>query len=146
MKLIKRKFLNSLFSLNLILTLVLLGVSIAFTIIANAQPNAQPVEPITDSYGLEVATPPLLKGKEVDLYGIIAHTIKTLLGVLGVIFMVLIVWAGLQWMTAGGNEERIKKAKSLITNAVIGLIIVMAAYALTYFVISQLWPHFGSSG
>ena len=60
------------------------------------------------------------------------------LGFLGIIFLIMIIYSGFQWMTAGGNEETISKAKKRIINATIGLIIVLAAYAITYFIIYNL--------
>ncbi|KKR34903.1 MAG: hypothetical protein UT67_C0005G0015 [Candidatus Magasanikbacteria bacterium GW2011_GWA2_40_10] len=67
-----------------------------------------------------------------------ANIIKMALGVLGIIFVVIIVYAGFLWMTAAGEEEKTGKAKKLITNGVIGLIIILSAYAITSFVISNL--------
>ena len=64
--------------------------------------------------------------------------ITTILSFLGVIFLVLIIVAGYQWMTAGGNEEEVKKAQQQIKNSVIGLIIVLAAYAISVLVTSIL--------
>ncbi len=60
--------------------------------------------------------------------------IGTILAFIGVLFLILMIYAGLMWMTAGGNEQTVDKSKSLIINAVIGLIIVLAAYAITAFV------------
>jgi hypothetical protein len=48
------------------------------------------------------------------------------------------IFAGLSWMTASGNQEKVNKAKDLMINAVIGLVIVMAAYAITAFVGDKL--------
>jgi len=62
-----------------------------------------------------------------------ANIIRVLLGLLGTIFVVLIVYAGFLWMTAGGNEENVKKAKGYIFNAIIGLCIVLSAYGITFF-------------
>lgn len=67
-----------------------------------------------------------------------ANIIKMALGVLGTIFLVLTIYAGFLWMTAGGEEEKTSKAKKLISNGVIGLIIILSAYAITSFVISNL--------
>lgn len=64
--------------------------------------------------------------------------IGVILSFVGVIFLVLMIYAGLVWMTAQGNQERVNKAKDLMINAVIGLIIVMAAYAITSFVGQRL--------
>jgi len=60
------------------------------------------------------------------------------LGFLGVIFLFFVTYSGIQWMTAGGNEERITKARGRITRAAVGLIIVVSAYALTSFVLSKI--------
>lgn len=69
---------------------------------------------------------------------IIARVIFIALSLLAVIFIVLIIIAGYQWMTAGGNEEQITKAKKNISNAVIGLAIILSAYAITWFVFTYL--------
>lgn len=68
----------------------------------------------------------------------IAEIIKVVLGFLGVIFIVLILYAGFMWMTSAGNEEKINTAKKTMVAAIIGTAIVLAAYAITYFVIDQL--------
>jgi len=76
---------------------------------------------------------------------IAAVAIRAFLGVLGIIFLVLMITAGYKWMTASGNEEKITEAKETIWRAVIGLIIIVASYAITYFVFNSLdW--FGGGG
>ena len=70
--------------------------------------------------------------------GIISLVIKAFLSLLGIIFVILIILAGYNWMTASGNEEKVTKAKDTITRAIIGLIITVSAYAITYFVFSNL--------
>jgi hypothetical protein len=69
---------------------------------------------------------------------IVAIVIKLVLGFLGIIFVILMIFSGYQWMTAGGNEEQVKKATARIKNAVIGLIIVVFAYGITAFVFKNL--------
>jgi len=64
--------------------------------------------------------------------------IGALLSFIGVIFMVLIIYGGLLWMLAKGNDTQVEKAKSIIIQAVIGLIIVLSAYAITSFIGNQL--------
>jgi len=64
--------------------------------------------------------------------------ISIILGFLSVIFLIIIIFSGFQWMTAGGNEETVTKARKRMINATIGLIIVIAGYVIAYFVISQL--------
>ena len=56
------------------------------------------------------------------------------LSFIGVLFLILMIYAGITWMTAQGNEQQVAKAKSLMVNAVIGIIIVAGAYALVAFV------------
>ncbi len=69
---------------------------------------------------------------------IVATIISVVLSLLGIVFLVLVVFSGFQWMTAGGNEATIEKAKKRLINSVIGLIIVLAAYVITYFIFNNL--------
>lgn len=64
----------------------------------------------------------------------VAVIIKTALQLIGIIFLVLIMYAGFLWMTAGGSEDNVTKAKKIISASVIGLAIVVSAYAITTFV------------
>ncbi len=73
-----------------------------------------------------------------DVTEIVGGVIKTALSIMGIVAAILIIYAGYVWMTARGKEERITKAKETLEAAVIGLIIIMAAYALTYFVVDRL--------
>jgi len=83
---------------------------------------------------------------------IVALLIRAALGLLAIIFLILLIGAGFTWMTAGGDEAKVKKAQGTIKTAVIGLLIVLAAYAITYFLFSVLpfslgsGPQGGTSG
>jgi hypothetical protein len=68
----------------------------------------------------------------------IGIVIETFLGILGVIFLVLMILAGYNWMTAHGDEQKVTKAKDTIRQAIIGLIVVLGAYAISYYVIKYL--------
>ena len=68
----------------------------------------------------------------------IGKIILTTLSMLGIIFLILLIYAGFLWMTAAGNEQQVTKAKSMITTAIIGLIIVLSAYSISYFVLGSL--------
>jgi hypothetical protein len=68
----------------------------------------------------------------------IGQIIQIALSLIGILFLILIIIGGYQWMTAGGNEETITKAKKRIINATSGLVITLAAYAISYFVIYRL--------
>jgi hypothetical protein len=69
---------------------------------------------------------------------IIGQILLYALTLVGVIFLALTIYAGFLWMTAGGNEEKIKKAKGMLTNAIIGLIIIMASYIITDYVLKAI--------
>jgi hypothetical protein len=66
--------------------------------------------------------------------------VKTFLSVLSIIFIALMLYGGYLWMMARGSEEQVTKAKELIQAAVIGLIIIVAAYAVSYFIFSRIAP------
>jgi len=66
-----------------------------------------------------------------NLETMIANAIKVILGVLGTIFIAMMFIAGNEWMQAAGNEEKIKKAKERIQSLIIGLVIIVLAYALS---------------
>lgn len=68
----------------------------------------------------------------------VATVIKAVLALVGTIFLVLTIYAGVLWMTAQGEETKIEKAKETIKASVIGLIVIMSAYAITAFVTSRL--------
>lgn len=69
---------------------------------------------------------------------IIGNVIKIVLGLIGIIFVCLLVYAGFTWMTANGEEEKVSKAKETISRAIIGLIIILSAYGVTLFVMRAI--------
>ena len=73
-----------------------------------------------------------------SLYEIIAQVIALFLGLLGTIFVILIVIAGYNWLTAAGKKEKIEKAQATIRTAIIGLVIIASAYAITYWIFARL--------
>ncbi|MFA4831110.1 MAG: hypothetical protein WC862_03535 [Patescibacteria group bacterium] len=91
-------------------------------------------------YGLsETATAagliPKYQGSMMVLAG---NVIGAGLSMIGVLFFVLMVYAGILWMTARGNEEHTKKALNTIIAASIGMVIVLASYAITSFVLKSV--------
>lgn len=73
-----------------------------------------------------------------DVRVLVTKFIQVILGLLASIFLILIIYAGFRYMTAAGNQDQTKKAISQIGNAVIGLIIVLAAWAITLFVLRTI--------
>jgi len=69
-----------------------------------------------------------------DIRIIVAKVLKAFLGFMGIIFLVLLISAGFKYMTAAGNEEKTREAIDQIKTAIIGLIIIVAAYAITEYI------------
>jgi len=67
-----------------------------------------------------------------------AQVVSTLLTYMGVLFIILIIYSGVLTMLAAGNEEKIEKSNKIRRSAVIGLLIVIAAYSITWFVTRML--------
>ncbi|MFA5420944.1 MAG: hypothetical protein WC280_02900 [Patescibacteria group bacterium] len=71
-----------------------------------------------------------------SIEGIVATVISVILSFLGVIFIILVIYAGFSWMTAGGNEEQVKKAQKILKNSIIGLVVVLGSYALSWLILN----------
>ncbi len=69
---------------------------------------------------------------------IVGYVINALLGLLGAIFIILMLLAGYNWMTANGDEAKIDKAKDTIRASIIGLIIIVGAFAIWKFIAGYL--------
>lgn len=74
----------------------------------------------------------------ITLEAYIASLVKALLSLIGVVFVALIIYGGFLYLTSGGAEDKIKKAKSTLKNSLIGLLIVLSGYSVTYFIATQL--------
>jgi 4-hydroxybenzoate polyprenyltransferase len=77
-----------------------------------------------------------LFGAGTTLEGGISAILTVALSFLGVIFLLLMIFGGILWMTARGNEKNVDRAKTIIFDSIIGLVIIIAAYAITFFVTS----------
>lgn len=82
------------------------------------------------AYGVKVAQ---LTPNAVDVAGIIVGAILSLLGI---IFLIQVIIAGISWMTAQGNDEKITAARSSIIQGAVGLVIVVAAYSLSSYALT----------
>ncbi len=71
----------------------------------------------------------------------IGLVLEVVLGLLGVIMLVLVIYAGFLWMTAGGKADQVEKAKNIMRNGAVGLVLILSAYAVTVFVINSLTPN-----
>ena len=77
--------------------------------------------------------------KDKTLAQAIGSVVGIALSLLGVFFLVLIIYAGYTWMVARGNAPEVEKAKSTIINATMGLLVVLGAYGITTFIASTFF-------
>lgn len=70
---------------------------------------------------------------------IITNIINVSLGLLGIVATVLIIYAGFLWMTAGGDDGKVEKARGIIFAAIMGLLIILMAYAITRYITINLY-------
>src|SRR3989338_10222397 len=82
---------------------------------------------------------------QADIRLVIARLIRAAISFLGILVLGFILYGGFIWMTAGGDAERVGTAKRILTNAVIGLVIVFASFAITQFVLSSLTRAIGGT-
>ncbi len=78
---------------------------------------------------------PYTPANEDSLPTILGNIINGALSLLGVIFIVLMIISGYNWMTASGNEQKIDEAKDTIKRAIIGLVIVLGSWAIWNFIL-----------
>lgn len=128
---------------TILLAAFFLILSFSFVALARAQVQA-------DNYGLETAAGEADLKKSVagatNVPQLIGKIVGAGLSLLGIIFFILILYAGIRWMTAMGKTEDVERAKNTIEAAVLGLVIVLAAYAISKFVFSSLVGSGGGGG
>lgn len=67
-----------------------------------------------------------------------SNIITPVLGLVGVIYLVLMIYAGFLWMTGGGTTSQIEKAKNIMIASTTGVVLITAAYAITKFVFDAI--------
>ncbi|MBD3281832.1 hypothetical protein GF391_03740, partial [Candidatus Uhrbacteria bacterium] len=113
---------------------------IAFAILASLSiigggfvaPAAAQVDTGLNAVGQTVQLP------DTDPRIIAARLINIVLGFLGVVLLVIILYAGFLWMTAGGDAAKVDKAKAWLRNGIIGVIIILLSWAIASFIINSL--------
>lgn len=76
--------------------------------------------------------------EQTNIYSVLSTVIALVLSFTGVVFLAIMFYAGLCWMTARGNEEFAAKAKEAMFAAIMGLILVAAAYGISTFIFSKI--------
>ncbi len=92
-----------------------------------------------NNYGLDDAAVKAGYKKAVTLEIFIRNLVNGAFGVLGLLFLAMVLYGGYNWMTAMGNEEKIDQGKSALIWATIGLVVIIAGYAITTFVITNVY-------
>jgi len=69
-------------------------------------------------------------GANTDVPAFIGRGIRGVLGVIGAVALLMFIYGGVTWMTAGGDAKRVEGAKSIIKNSVIGLLLIFFSYSL----------------
>lgn len=97
---------------------------------------------LADDYGLGKAMAssglPTSINTQSTLPGVAGVVVNSALSLIGVFFFILMVYAGFTWMKSMGSSEDVEKSKEIIQTAIIGLVIVSAAYAISNFIFTKL--------
>jgi len=117
---------------------------LAFSFLNLTLVNAQLIQDPTQMQDMTKEAADAANLGDINVGVLVARGVQTILSFLAVIFLVLTLIAGFKWMTAQGNEDQIKKASASIKAAIIGLVIVIAAYTITWFIFKIL-PFGGGS-
>lgn len=126
------------FGVGIVLAFATAFATIGLTLPAQAQDSTTTADPLTASELLPSEFGDATGLGQGDLNETIGAIIRAALGFLGVVAVCIILFGGFKWMTAGGNEERVDEARKLIIAGIIGLAIILSAYAIATFVIDQL--------
>ncbi len=82
---------------------------------------------------------------EDTIFESVGNIVNIFLGILGIIFFLYILWAGFIWMTAAGDGGKVEKAQKMMIQGTIGIIIILSAYAISFFAIDQLLEATGNA-
>jgi type IV secretory pathway VirB2 component (pilin) len=96
--------------------------------------NMMPMGAMAQQLGVSQSDlPSALSGTSGDLKTLIQNIINTILGLLGFIAVIFVIYAGILYVTDGGGGENLDKAKNIIKNALIGIVIILASFAIVNF-------------
>lgn len=111
------------------LAFLILSLSVfAIPFIASAQ--------VTPSLGIEYGSSINLGTR--DIREVVMSIAQVLLGFLGVVAILIVLYGGYLYMTSAGEQDKVTKAKKILINGVIGLVIIVSAFAIATFVINML--------
>ncbi len=131
------------YKITLLIVLSALFAMVAMPLVASAATDNIPNNPSDNQFGLSefgkdgTGTTTLGLGKR-SLDEAVVGLINVALGFLGLIAVIIILIGGFKWMTAGGNEDKVGEARKTIFAGIIGLAIILFAWGITTFVVTQL--------
>jgi hypothetical protein len=128
-----KKRLVIIWRLTLLAAILLFG----WSVLASPSPS--------DTFGLEPVGSNIVLGQQ-DIRVTIARIIRIALGLLGVVAVGITIYGGFLYMTASGVAEKVEKAKKLLIAAIIGLVIIISAFAITQFILNSLIAASGGGG
>jgi hypothetical protein len=98
-----------------------------------------PLEKVLDNVAVNKGPYRQASENENTLIIIVGTAVRIGLGLVGVLFLLTMIYAGYMWMTAHGNEEKVQKAKNIIVQVLIGIVVVVGAYASWKYLFSRLF-------
>lgn len=96
------------------------------------------VESQSQNIGLKLPSPDI-NTIRVPLPDLLLRITNILLYLIGTVALVVLIWGGLQYITSGGDEKKIEKAKNTLTYAIIGLIVAIVAYVVVKFILGEVF-------
>lgn len=132
----QRLILNGILTLAVSVTLIG-GLALTASAQTTSGGGSNPVAP--PDYGLTATAQSAgLPTGNVNLIKLVATFVNIILSFLGIILVILIIYGGFLWMTSAGDEQKITKAKKILGNAIVGLVIILISYAIASFTIDTL--------
>jgi Na+-driven multidrug efflux pump len=123
---------KSIINLSLMVGMVSLVFSMLFMPMMAVQAETDPMEQL-ETVGEESGLP------EQDLPELVARIIQWVIGIIGVVLVALFVYGGVVYATSIGNEERVDTGKKIMLYAIIGVVIIAIAFAVSSYVIQALF-------
>ncbi|OGY91817.1 MAG: hypothetical protein A3H70_04910 [Candidatus Komeilibacteria bacterium RIFCSPLOWO2_02_FULL_48_11] len=99
-----------------------------------------------DKIGKQTGFGETAKTGDAGVYAKLAAIMNIVLGLVGILATIYLIYSGIKWLRSGGSEEMIKEAKDGIRSALIGLLVVFGGYVLVNFIIERLISAVGAIG
>lgn len=135
---IKQFFLKMFFLFSMILPVIFMPINAVKVLAQSDTPQASGWWGAVQDGGLEQVGEAYGGDTPQDIRIIITNIIRVVLGFLGIIALILILYAGFKWLTSAGNEDQIADAKKILMAGVVGLIIILSSFALATFVLNRI--------